>query len=446
MKWSVPELEEFRAHVCERFGLEADEQIVVGASGGLDSTVLLRLLQEAGFIVVAAHVNYGMRGEASDEDEAFVRRQAEQLGVSFRVKRVELPPDGNRQERAREARYAFFRELAVKTKARVVAVAHHQDDQAETVLLNLFRGAGPHGLSGMPATRPIATDSPIQLIRPLLGWSRVEIEALATERGWSWREDDSNASDTYRRNWLRNKVLPLIAEEFGEDVVGRISGTAERIRVMVDLVDEHASARLAIENLRGLSDAQRHTRYVSALKRFAPLAPRRAEALAELDSLLDSQPGKRVVWPGVTVWRERDALVIEPERDDPASQSWTARIGASTETPFGALYLEQADSDPPDQATANRNLEVADAEALVEPLCLRRWRAGDRFNPLGLAGSKLVSDLLTEAKVPASERSNQLVLCSRGKIVWVVGHRLAEEARIGRFTKRAVRLRWTAAS
>ena len=446
MASSAADLEEFRAFVCERFGIEPGGRIVVGASAGLDSTVLLRLLHGAGFSVTVCHVNYGLRGAESDGDEAFVRALADELGLSVRVRRVELPEEGNRQEAARDARYVFFRETAEAEGAEsadvVVAVAHHRNDQAETVLLNLFRGTGPHGLAGMPVSRSIAQDSPIQLTRPLLGWSRADIENLARERGWVWREDASNASDTYRRNWLRNQVLPLIEGEFGEDVAGRIADAAERIRAVVELVDGGASSRLPIDELRALSETQRHSRYLSALRQIAPAAPRRAEAVAELDALLDAQPGRRVVWPGVTVWREREALVIEPERHDILPQSWTAQIGVSTETPFGTFSIEPLESVPTDPVSEDHNLEVADADAFAGPLRLRLWRDGDRFHPLGLAGSKLVSDLLTEAKVPPSQRANQVVLCAGDDIVWVVGRRIAEEGRIGSSTKHAVRLVW----
>ena len=445
MASSAADLDKFRAFVCERFGIEPGGRIIVGASGGLDSTVLFRLLHGAGFIALAAHVNYGLRGAESDGDEAFVRALADKLGLPIRVRRVALPEEGNRQETARDARYAFFRETAETEGVEAVAVAHHQDDQAETVLLNLFRGTGPHGLAGMPASRPIAPDSSIQLIRPLLGWPRADIKNLAGERGWAWREDASNASDTYRRNWLRNQMLPLIEEEFGEGVAGRIADVAARIRAVVDLVDGGASSRLPINEIRTLSKTQRHSRYLSALRQFAPAAPRRADAVAELDALLDAQPGRRVVWPGVTVWRERDALVIEPERDDIEPQTWLAQIRSSTETSFGTLSIEPLESVPTDPTSTDHNLETADADALAEPLHLRLWRDGDRFNPLGLAGSKLVSDLLTEAKVQSSQRANQLVLCSGEEILWVVGRRLAEEARIGSSTKHAVRLVWAPA-
>ncbi|MCH7974980.1 MAG: tRNA lysidine(34) synthetase TilS [Bacteroidetes bacterium] len=440
----MPQLDSacFRRHVVEGLGLLPSARIVVGVSGGADSVVLLRLFHEAGFSITVCHVNYGLRGAESDGDEAFVCALADELGIPVRVRRVELPEAGNRQEAARDARYAFFRETAETVGAEAVAVAHHQDDQAETVLLNLFRGAGPHGLAGMPASRPLAPDSSIQLIRPLLGWPRADIENLAGERGWAWREDASNASDMYRRNWLRNQVLPLIEEEFGEGVSRRIADVAERIRAVVDLVDGGASSWLSIDELRALPKTQRHSRYLSALRQFAPAAPRRADAVAELDALLDAQPGKRVVWPGVTVWRERDALVIKPGRDDTTPKTWPARIGASTKTPFGTLAVEPLESVPADPTSTDNNLETADADAFAGPLHLRLWRDGYRFNPLGLGGSKLVSDLLTEAKVPASQRADQLVLLSGGSIVWVVGRRLAEEARIVSSTKRAVRLVW----
>ncbi len=433
-------------HVMNELGVRLSANVVVGVSGGVDSVVLLQLLCDAGFSVTACHANYGLRGAESESDETFVRALADELGLHLVVKRIDLPESGNRQEAARDARYAFFRETAEAVGAEVVVVAHHCDDQAETVLLNLFRGAGAHGLSGMPTIRPIARSSSIQLIRPLLGWSREDIEELARTRGWDWREDSSNTSGNYARNRLRNYVIPLIQKEFGERASRNIAEAAGRIRAVVDLVDGSTSVRLSIDELRALPEAQRHFRYVSALKRFAPHAPLRSGAMPDLDALLDAQPGKRVVWPGVSVWREREALVIKPEGENVALQSWRVQMGSSATTPFGTLAVELVENiEPEDLKTTNGEIELVDAAALLGPLSLRCWRAGDRFSPLSLNGSKLVSDLLTDHKVPSSERDRQLVLCSGEEIVWVVGRRLAEEARIRASTEQAVRLVWTPA-
>ncbi|HLT45995.1 MAG TPA: tRNA lysidine(34) synthetase TilS [Rubricoccaceae bacterium] len=432
--------------VATRFGLAPGARLVVGASGGLDSTVLLRLLHAAGFAVVAAHVNYGLRGVESEADEAFVRALAAELGVPCRVRRVALPEGENRQDAARRARYAFFEEVARAEGAAAVAVAHHQDDQAETVLLHLLRGTGPRGLAGMPAERPIRRGSPVRLIRPLLDVPRAEVEALARREGWAWREDASNQSVSYRRNRLRRRILPELEAAFGPGVAARIAGTAARVRALLATQSE-PPRRLPVAALRALPEAARHARLLDALRRWAPGAPRRAAAVATLDALLDAQPGRRVAWPGVVVWRDRDALVFEPSPGEAAPEAYEVTIGTPVETPAGTLEVTPLDAVPGAVASDDPDVEIADAEALAAPLVLRRWRPGDRLRPLGLDGTKRVSDLLTEAKVPPSERAGQLVLCAgpEGEVVWVVGHRLAEAARVRPQTRRTVRLMWTPA-
>lgn len=433
------------------FGLAPDARIVAGVSGGVDSVVLLRLLHEAGFRVGVAHVNYGLRGEESDADEAFVRALADELGVPCFVREATLPEGANRQEAAREARYAFFREVAEAEGAEAVAVGHTQDDQAETVLLHLFRGAGLRGLAGMPAERPLTPRSAFRLVRPLLGVPRVEVEAHARARGWAWREDASNASAAYRRNALRHRILPLLREQFGQDVSAHVAAAAGHVRTFLGAPEappalfarlRRGDRRLALDGLRALDIAPRRAVLLEALRAWAPDAPRNAGALAELAALVEAQPGRRVAWPGLTVWRDREALVFESAPAVSPREAWPVWPGVATGTPYGTLTLEPLGAVPSAVASGGPNVEVADADALVEPLVLRRWREGDRFRPLGLGGTKKVSDLLTERKVPPSEREHQLVLCAGDAVLWVVGYRLAEAARLRPETRRAVRLVW----
>jgi tRNA(Ile)-lysidine synthase len=435
----------FAEEVRARFGLAPGARVVVGASGGVDSTVLLRLLHEAGFAVVAAHVNYGLRREASDADEAFVRALGEELDVPVHIRRVTLVQGGNRQDAARRARYSFFEDVAAVEGAAAVAVAHHLDDQAETVLLHLLRGSGPRGLAGMPAARPIRRGSAVRLVRPLLPWPRAEVEALARREGWVWREDASNRSVRYRRNWIRRRLLPELEAGFGPGVAARLAGTAEQVRALLDAAPEPPQ-RLPVEALRALPPAERHARLLDALRRWAPDAPLRGTVLGRLDALLDAQPGRRVAWPGAVVWRDREALVVEAVRGEPASEAILVEVGVPVETAWGTLEVTPLDVSPTRvTAPPGGNVEEADADALRPPLVLRLWRAGDRFQPLGFPGTKKVSDLLTERKVPPSERARQSVLCAgpEGEIVWVVGHRLARAARVHPGTEHVVRLKWT---
>ncbi|MDX1440322.1 MAG: tRNA lysidine(34) synthetase TilS, partial [Rubricoccaceae bacterium] len=350
------------------------------------------------------------------------------------------PESENKQQAAREARYRFFNTVAEEVGADVVAVAHHADDQAETVLLNLFRGAGPNGLTGMLDSRPLFPSSDRILIRPLLDWRRREIEALALERRWRWREDSSNQLSGYRRNTLRNEIMPLVEKTFGDPATDQIVESAQAVREVMELgihrvFDDHAETlqdggRLPVEMLAGLSRFSRLAVLLHAVQMWLPNAPRRSGVLQQIDMLRDAQPGKRVVLPGGSVWRERDFLrfVKNPAVDADALS--------------GILQITTLDSVPEQFNEADPFEEVVDSDVLSAELTLRRWKDGDRFQPLGLDGTKLVSDLLAERKVPPSAKDGQLVLCSGNKIIWAVGHRLAHEARITPQTRSASRIRW----
>ncbi len=444
----------FRARVREevdRLGLGAGP-VVVGVSGGVDSVVLARTLVALGVEVVIAHVDHGLRPD-STADAAWVEALAVDLGVPGETLRVRVG-EGNVQAQARAARYDALGALAARVGSRVVAVAHTATDQAETVLLNLVRGSGLRGLAGMAPTRPL-TDA-VALVRPVLWASRAEIEAEAAARGWTWREDPTNATDRYRRNRIRHHVLPLLEDEGGPHAAARIARTAQIVRdaigasepgrvfqthAVVDARGGHVPLSAEVVDLGGA----RGEVWVAALQAWAPDAPLRAEAVAAVDALVERPVGARVVLPGLVVWRERTALRFETSAPILSGET-SAALGdrpTTIATEAGTLSLDPVpgrpatfDSDPHE--------EHVDAEALGETVTLRPWRDGDRFGPFGLEGSKLVSDLLTERRVPPSERPGQLVLCGGdGRIVWVLGHRLAAHAAVGPETTRTVRLRWS---
>lgn len=441
------------AFAAERGLLAPGEAVVVGVSGGVDSVTLLHVLLEAGFRPVAAHVNYGLRGADSEADEALVRALCAALGVPLHAARRAL--SGSVQSEARRVRYDLFARVAAEAGATKVATAHHRDDQAETLLLHLFRGAGPRGLAGMPVRRPLAPGSPVEVVRPLLFASRSEIEAYAREHGLRWREDASNAEGTYRRTALRRDVLPAIEEVFGEEVRARLAHTAELLRAFLDsgaaltaggaldevLGDLDGPPALSVAALRAMPEVQRRGVLLDALRRFAPDAPRSAATVSEIEALLDAQPGRRVAWPSLTVWRDREHLVFEPDEDADAEPFETSVVPGLTETPLGTLDVELL-PEPPRAFDPSPRVEVVDADRLDFPLVLRPWRSGEAFRPLGLVGEKKVSDLLTERKVPPQERAQQLVLLSGGTVVWAVGHRLGEAFRVGPGTRRAARLVW----
>ena len=423
------------------------DRVAVAVSGGVDSVVLLRLLHGLGLELVAVHADHGLRGAASDGDARFVQALADELGVPAVVERVGVGerPDGL-QAAARAGRYALLRRAAECHEASVIAMAHHTDDLAETVLLHLARGAGPAGQGGIPVSRPLAPDSPIRVVRPLLPFRKAEIRTYAEAQGWAWREDASNETDRYRRNRVRHHLLPALEAEFGAGAVERLAAGALEQQRFVRAVVEPALAACAdaerrsldSEALRALAPPVRRAVLDEAMRRWAPDAVRSRVVLDEVEALLEAPPGRRAG----PFWRERAVLRLAVEDAELPEDGWAVRVGDAVETPWGTLRVEAeggARSADPDE-------EVVDAAALAGALRLRPWRAGDRLRPLGLGGSQLVSDLLNARKVPPSERARQLVLTvERGgdeAVVWAVGHRLDERARVTPETRRTAGLRW----
>ena len=424
--------------------------VVVGVSGGCDSIVLAHVLDALGRVVHAAHVNYNLRPGAAD-DEALVRAFCEKRSLPLHVHQVDGAAEAERQgtsvqAAAREVRYAFFGEAAAAVNASVVAVAHHRDDQAETVLLNLLRGCGPEGLAGMPAERPLHADEDVRLMRPLLHTRRRAIRAYARHHHLSWREDPSNQSLSYERGALRAAVLPAIEEHLTRDAVPAMARTADLMRAYVDSTvtpaltqyweqvavadDEQGGGRLRLDPLAALPPVWQTRLILVALRRWLPGVPRSAATADEVCSLCEAQVGRSIPWPGGTVWREREALRFDPTPGTPTATGTLATLPDAVDLPQGRLEVTRLNGRPDTLHTIDPYTVIVDADRLAWPLTVRPWQPGDTLQPLGMKGHKKVSDLLTDTKVPPHIRARVLVVADVARIVWVVGLRLADPVRV----------------
>jgi tRNA(Ile)-lysidine synthase len=447
--------------------LDPGQRVIVGISGGVDSIVLTHVLRRLGYDVVGAHVNYGLRGDASDADEAFVRRWMSHQDSPLPFEVAQRDPKARAgatgeslQEAARHQRYAFFAECAEAYDTDHVAVAHHRDDQAETLLLNLFRGSGMEGLGAMAPRRPIDSGRPIQVVRPLLSESRAAITAYAETNDLAWRTDASNASPQYDRNVLRHRILPVIEKHF-EGATDRMAATANHVRQYLNetfdpelrvrfnrcATDEGGRGEtLGVEALHNEPSVWRRRILLHALRQWLPKAPHTAAFAHEIDALLDAQVGRRVEIRAGRVWRERGVLRFVPSCVTAQQiEAQPVRVRMPTRLPHGVLHVDPIKSIPA-QLDGRAWTEFIDAGAVEEPLSARTWQEGDRFQPLGMEHTKLVSDFLTDERVPPHQRAEQLVVCDASRIVWVVGHRIAHPVRVRPDTEHVLRLHFEPSS
>ena len=391
------------------------QRLLVGLSGGADSVALLLLLMDAGKQVTAVHVNHGLRGDASDGDEAFVRALCVKHKVRLLTYRAD-PPDNPGENWAREARYGFFREAMAQTAAEALVLAHHRDDQAETLLLHLLRGAGLNGLTGMAA---VTTVSGMRILRPLLTYSRAELRAYLNERNQPWREDASNGDARYLRNALRKDVLPLL-EQLAPGAAARMATTAallaEDEAVLTALTQHfltgHTGDALALHALR--------TQPVGLQKRILRAWWQRTAAPTEERSLSAQQT---------------EALLALVEA--PASSRCNLPGGWHGQSGWTHLHLappgEQLSIQP--QAAANSPLveilpyvgnhgDGATCQAIpktwLDACVIRSRQMGDVIRPFGAAGSHSLQDYFVNRRVDAAFRDRVPLLC-RGSEVLLVG-------------------------
>jgi tRNA(Ile)-lysidine synthase len=443
--------------------LGEQDQVLVGLSGGIDSIVLTDILLRLGHRITAVHLNYRLRGKASDGDEDFVRTWCERRNVSLRVRRFDtrrMADERNQsmQETARFLRYDVIAEIAAEEDIPVAAVGHHRNDQAETVLLNLFRGTGLEGLAGMPVSRSIRRDMSVRLIRPLLCMSRGDVEAHAAASGLEWRVDASNLTSAYRRGALRGCIIPKIEEHFGPAVTANIARSADLMRAYVEGgLDRHiqetfeaAASKsgdgyaLDIDVLRSVDNVIRRRVILEGIRRWLPELGGTSATAAEADRLLDAQAGRKLTHPSGEIWRERSRLLFQPAGDVDAAGAEAVPLTAESaaKTPVGAILLRLDVERPEVLEPGSPNREYVDADRLKAPLIVRRWRPGDRFVPLGMEEEKKISDFLTDVKTPPHLKADVHVVQAGDEIVWVVGRRIAACVRVRPGTRRIAEFRF----
>ncbi len=439
-------LEEFEKYVAQNELFGHDDKILLTVSGGVDSMVMMSLFAASGYRFGVAHCNFQLRGQESDEDEALVAEQARRYGVELFNRRFdtqgEMERTGESMEMAaRRLRYTWFRSLCDEHGYNVIAIAHHINDSIETFFINMLRGTGLRGLTGISVQAG-------RIVRPLMFATRKDILDYATAHRIPYREDSSNRSTKYLRNKVRLGIVPMLREinpQFTTVMrrnISRLTDAQTFIDRSVELI-----RRDAMTEQGGL-----YTLHVDRIDASLPLGYVVYEILNSMfgfkgdtvdalcHALQQNNTGRRFYSREWVATIDRGRIVIGRIADEDTCMTQVEQGVLRSYCGSSVLHYEYCDIDMIDSVTTPDNVALVDADKLRFPLTLRRWQQGDWFVPFGMSGRKKVSDFLIDAKVSMAEKSRQFVLLSGDDVVWVVGRRADDRFRLTRQTENVLKI------
>lgn len=439
--------------------LKKGDRVLVAVSGGPDSVALLygllSLKPEFDLKIYVAHLNHKLRGDESDEDEKFVRKLADRLKLEFFSKRIDVKKEAKNkklsiEECAREIRYDYLQKLADRIKADKIATGHQADDQAETFLMRLLRGAGGTGLSGIPSKRG-------KIIRPLIQIKREVIEKFLKDNKIASRVDSSNYLTDYFRNKIRLSLLPQIKENFNPNIIDVLNRTGDIISHQQEYIEKTSEQLLSDIGIRKrnkiILDLEKFAGYDICLKREmirlcvkglkGDLNQVTFDSVERALELADqNRSGKKIklankIWMEISknelvcyeeeARRELDFPIVLPGKVE--FKDWGIKVAGELLRSGSQRFL-----------TKNQNIAFLDWGKLQKPFHLRNRRKADRFKPLGMKGTKTIADFFVDAKLPHHQRDDVPILTSKGKIVWVVGYRISDEFKVTDKTKETLKV------
>lgn len=433
--------EQIQQYIIQHQLLSGEKPVVVGISGGADSVALLHILVSLGYKCIAAHCNFNLRGDESFRDEQFTidftkRLQVPLCKISFETNKYAQENRLSVEMAARELRYRWFEELLNTYDADAVAVAHHRDDSVETLLINLTRGSGLTGLTGIKPKNG-------NVVRPLLCVSREDIYAYIENNGLEYVTDSSNSSDIYTRNFIRLKVIPLL-EEINPSVKASLARTANHL-YDASLIYNHSieeARRVIIQNNR-LS--------ISALLSFPAPATILYEMLKpygfsrtvceSIFTVLEKDSGKIFYSSTHRLLKDRSDLLIDVLSGEDNRAYLINLEDDNVDLPV-ELKPEIVVIKESYQIEKDKKFAYFDFDKLSFPLVLRHWQEGDWFVPFGMKGKKKISDYFSDKKFSLFDKEKTWLLCSGQDVIWIVGERTDNRYRIEKTTKRVLKLKF----
>ncbi|AOW21565.1 tRNA lysidine(34) synthetase TilS [Urechidicola croceus] len=425
-------LKPFQQHIDSKLPFLKDKKLLIAISGGIDSVVLTHLLKLSHYNISLAHCNFNLREKESNLDEKFVKNLAQNLDInyytiSFETEKYAAQNKLSIQMAARELRYEWFEKIRQENNLDYILTAHHKDDVLETFLINFTRGTGLEGLTGIPETNGY-------VVRPLLNFTREEIEFFAKNNSIKWREDQSNTSTKYFRNKIRHKIIPILKElnsnlmdsfdntltnlnESQQIINDKISDLKDKI-----IITEEGTLKLKIEQIKELSNPKAYL--------FQLLKGYGFTEWNDISNLLNAQSGKQIQSKTHRVIKDRSYLLLTKLNCDTHNLNYKidAKTNSFENSEFKLLFKNSKEHLP---SNSSNSIVYIDKNLLNYPLNVRKWEKGDYFYPIGLGGKKKLSKFFKDEKMSILEKEKTWLLCTElNEIIWVIGKRLDNRFKI----------------
>ncbi|MCK5780969.1 MAG: tRNA lysidine(34) synthetase TilS [Flavobacteriales bacterium] len=426
----------FKKHLDKHFSFVFESKILIGLSGGLDSIVLSHLLKNLNIEIALAHVNFNLRGEESNKDEFFVIQWAQEnklalFKTSFQTEKESKKRKISIEMAARDLRYDWFKSLIKDYSYNYIAVAHHLNDNIETVLMNLSRGTGIDGITGM-------NNISGKVIRPLLPFTRKEIEQYANDNDLEWREDLSNRDTIYKRNKIRHELIPIF-EELNPSFLESFAKNINNFKQSSDIQKEYIEnvnydfwnekddiIEISIPKLKELTAFETILREKLLTYNF--------KNIDDIIKGLESISGKEFFSQTHRIIKDRNHLLLSKLKEKKTSSFFITEDDTIVNTPIN-IYLSENK-----HLNKTRNLNIAqfDKSKLTFPLELRKWENADFFFPIGMNGKKKISKFYKDEKFSTIDKENQWLLTSGSAIIWVIGKRMDERFKVTESTSAVI--------
>lgn len=436
--------------------IEKDDRILISLSGGPDSVFLLHFLnkfkQKYKIEIGAFHLNHSLRGKDADEDERFCKHLCRSLKIEYFSSKKDVLKFSKQksisvEEAGRIIRYKLLNDISEQNNYSKIATAHIQDDNTETVLLNLIKGSGLTGMTGIPAKRG-------NIIRPVLCLSKDEILDYLHFYKLSYRIDESNLSEDFQRNFLRHQIIPFVKIKLNPSLDDVIFNSSLVFQSLKNFLETHinqfqkkvikydeVSITFNIKTLTEFNEAVISESLRKVVKDKWGISLNFNDTKRIL-GLIQQQTGTRIeLSEKLFVNKDRESLILSKNTFNKDNISHKIKVGKQVETKFGTVSIRSADKEK-SRFNNDKNIEYISGDNISQNLTLRNWKSGDKFIPLGMKGVKKISDFLIDNKVSSSDKRNKLVLVDSNKIIWLLGERIDNRFKIKPETKKVLELCW----